>query len=131
MPFTLFIFLLSEKAEGIPFIRSLRRVIITDIKALFSGVELSDIFLISLFAGFAEELLFRGVIQVKFGIAAASIIFGLLHFVTPAYCIFAALLGFYIGILFQMYQSILIPIQMHFVYDLGALIYLRYYARGI
>ncbi len=76
---------------------------------------------------FAEELLFRGVIQVKLGIVGASIIFGLLHFITPAYCVIATIMGFYLGFLFQYYESLLIPIQLHFIYDLGALLYLRYY----
>ncbi len=106
---------------------SLRRTIIHDIKAIFSDTKLLDLFFISACAGLAEELLFRGAIQVKFGIIVASIIFGLLHFVTPAYCIIATIMGFYLGFLFQYYDSLLIPIQLHFVYDLGALIYLRYY----
>lgn len=127
LPLALFTFLLSERAEGIPFVRPLKRVIISDIKTLFSQSKLFDICLISLFAGFAEELLFRGVIQVKFGIPAASIIFGLVHFITPAYGIFAAILGFYMGILFQRYESILVPIQLHFIYDFCALVYLRYF----
>lgn len=126
VPLALFVFLLSEKAQGIPLIGSLRRTIINDIKVIFSETKLLDLFLISIFAGFAEELLFRGVIQVKLGIVGASIIFGLLHFITPAYCIIATIMGLYMGILFQYYESLLIPIQLHFVYDLGALVYLRY-----
>ena len=108
---------------------SLRKIIITDIKNLFSNTNLLDICLISILAGFAEELLFRGVIQVKLGIVGASIIFGLLHFITPAYCVIAIIMGFYLGFLFQYYESLLIPIQLHFIYDLGALVYLRYYVR--
>jgi len=129
LPLVLFIFLLSGKADSIPIIGSLRKTITTDIKGLFSKTKLIDICLISILAGFAEELLFRGVIQVKLGIVAASIIFGFLHFLTPAYCIIAIIMGFYIGILSHMYQSILIPIQLHFIYDFGALIYLRYFVK--
>ena len=126
-PLVLFFFSLSKQAEKIPFMGSLRKIIITDIKNLFSNTNLLDICLISILAGFAEELLFRGVIQVKLGIVGASIIFGLLHFVTPAYCVIAKIMGFYLGFLFQYYESLLIPIQLHFIYDLGALVYLRYY----
>ncbi|NUO08430.1 MAG: CPBP family intramembrane metalloprotease [Candidatus Brocadia sp.] len=128
-PLSLFVFLLSERAEGIPLIGSLRKTIITDIKGIFSKTRFIDICLISILAGFAEELLFRGVIQVKLGIIATSIIFGFLHFLTPAYCIFATIMGFYIGILFYKYQSILIPIQVHVIYDFGALVYLRYFVK--
>lgn len=128
-PLALFIFLLSRQAENIPFVGSLRKTIINDIRVIFSKTKLLDLCLISILAGFAEELLFRGVIQVKLGIVGASIIFGLLHFITPAYCIIATIMGFYLGFLFQYYESLLIPIQLHFIYDLGALAYLRYFVK--
>jgi membrane protease YdiL (CAAX protease family) len=128
-PLALFLFLLSEKAEKIPFMGSLRKTIINDISVIFSKTKLLDLCLISILAGFAEELLFRGVIQVKLGIVGASIIFGLLHFISPAYCVIATIMGFYLGFLFQYYESLLIPIQLHFIYDLGALVYLRYFVK--
>jgi hypothetical protein len=127
IPLILFYLLLSERVNNMPLVGSLRRTIIHDIKAIFSETKLLDLCFISACAGLAEELLFRGAIQVKFGIVVASIIFGLLHFITPAYCIIATIMGFYLGFLFQYYDSLLIPIQLHFVYDLGALIYLRYF----
>lgn len=127
IPLALFVFLLSEKANNIPLLGSLKKTIINDISVIFSDCRLIDLCFISVLAGFAEELLFRGVIQVKIGIIGASIIFGLLHFITPAYCIIATIMGFYLGFLFQYYESILIPIQLHFVYDFGALIYLRFF----
>jgi membrane protease YdiL (CAAX protease family) len=80
-------------------------------------------------AGLAEELLFRGVIQAKWGIIAASILFGVLHAVTPAYVILATVIGFYIGLLYHCFQGLLIPIQLHCIYDFGALIYLRYFVK--
>lgn len=128
-PLVLFIYLLSEKAHNIPLIRSLRSTIIHDIKTIFSETKLVDLFFISLCAGVSEELLFRGVIQVKLGIVGASIIFGLLHCITPAYCVMATIMGFYMGGLFLYYDSLLVPVQVHFVYDLGALIYIRYFIK--
>lgn len=130
IPLIFFYVLLTEKVKNIPLAGSLRRTIIHDIKDLFSETKLSDLFFISACAGLAEEMLFRGAIQAKFGIVAASIIFGLLHFITPAYCIIATIMGFYLGFLFQYYDSLLIPIQLHFIYDLGALLYLRYFYTG-
>ncbi len=126
-PFALFVFSLSEKAEKFPVIGSLRKVMITDIRAIFSSASFFDLILISLLAGFAEEVLFRGVIQVKSGIIIASILFGLIHFVTPAYAVIAVIMGFYMGIFFHIFESLLIPIHLHFIYDLGALIYLKYF----
>ncbi len=127
-PLALFMLLKKKKASDIPSLGSLRSIIINDIRAIFSEAKLPDLCLISVCAGLAEELLFRGVIQVKLGIVGGSIIFGLLHFITPAYCVIATIMGLYLGILFQYYDSLLIPIQLHFIYDLGALIYLRYFS---
>jgi membrane protease YdiL (CAAX protease family) len=126
LPFVLFCFSLSEKAKAVPIIRSLRKTITDDIRTLFASTTFIDICLISIMAGLAEELLFRGVIQAKWGILAASILFGLLHSVTPAYILLATVIGFYIGLLYHVFQSLLIPIQLHCIYDFGALIYLRY-----
>jgi membrane protease YdiL (CAAX protease family) len=129
IPFVLFIFTLSEKAEAIPLLGSVRRIMRGEIKVVFSSATVVDICLISLWAGFAEELLFRGVIQARWGLVAASILFGALHFVTPAYALMAMVIGFYIGLLQHLFQSLLIPIQLHAIYDFGALIYLRYVIR--
>ena len=129
LPFALFVFSLSEKGEAIPIIRSLRKTITGDIRALFASTSFIDICLISFMAGLAEELLFRGVIQAKWGILAASILFGLLHSVTPAYILFAIAIGFYIGLLYHCFQSLFIPIQLHCIYDFGALVYLRYFVK--
>ena len=126
IPFVLFVFSLSEKARTVPIIRSLRKTITGDIRTLFASTTVVDIFLISLAAGLAEEVLFRGVIQARWGIIVASILFGLLHSVTPAYVLLATVIGFYIGLLYHCFQSLLIPIQLHCIYDFGALIYLRY-----
>lgn len=128
-PLCVFICSLSEAAENIPFIRSLRKTMITEVRVVFSNLRLIDIFIISLAAGFAEEILFRGTLQVKFGIVAASILFGLVHFITPAYIVVTTLMGFYIGIFFYAFESLLIPILLHFMYDFGALTYLRYYVK--
>jgi len=129
IPFALFVFTLSEKAEAIPLFGSVRRIMRGEIKTVFASTTLVDICLISLWAGLAEELLFRGVIQAKGGLLAASILFGVLHFVTPAYAFLAMVIGIYIGLLHYFFQSLLIPIQLHAIYDLGALIYLKYFVR--
>jgi membrane protease YdiL (CAAX protease family) len=129
MPFILFVFALSERARAIPILGSVRRIIKAHIRPLFASATLLDIGCISLGAGIAEELLFRGVIQVKGGIVIASVLFGVLHWVTPAYALLATIIGFYIGLVYHVGQSLLIPIQLHCIYDFGALIYLKYVVR--
>jgi uncharacterized protein len=95
-----------------------------------------DIVLLAALAGFGEELLFRGVVQVLFerwterwtapgdwswaaGLILSNVIFGLLHFVTPTYALLAGLMGIYFGLLLTMADShsLLTPILAHGVYD--------------
>ncbi len=127
IPLVLFAIILSGKINNVPLLGSLKRTIIDDIKPIFSETKFIDLCFISACAGFGEELLFRGVIQAKLGIVASSIVFGLLHFITPAYCFIATIMGFYIGYLFLYYDSLLVAVQLHFIYDLGALILIRYF----
>ena len=86
---------------------------------------------LGLAAGFGEEMLFRGVLQwelaSRFGDTVAlgitSIVFGLLHAVTPLYAIFAALASIYFGWLYQSAGNLAIPIVTHAIYDVGALLW--------
>ncbi|MEW4567345.1 CPBP family intramembrane glutamic endopeptidase [Tautonia sp. JC769] len=82
-------------------------------------------------AGLGEETLFRGVIQSAFrgwlglgpALVIASLIFGLLHAITPTYAILATLIGAYLGWLFELTGNLLVPIVAHAVYDGIALFY--------
>lgn len=129
VPFILFLFTLSKTARRIPLFSSLRETVITDVRAIFRNMKLTDLMIISLLAGFAEEMFFRGVLQTKFGIIAASVIFGLFHSVSFAYVIVTILMGFYIGMLFHVSGSLLVPIHLHFIYDFAALTYLSYFVK--
>jgi hypothetical protein len=122
-----FIALTSPGARNLPVIGPLRKVALTDIKMLFAQSRDIDLVLISLIAGIAEEVAFRGVLQVKTGIIAASVIFGLLHFITPGYFAFATLMGLYLGALFSHYGNLSVPVVAHAVYDMGALLYLKHF----
>ncbi len=126
IPFAVFLTFLSARAEQIPLIRDLKAFILQEVRPLFATATIVDLVIISFAAGVAEELCFRGVIQMRWGIVVASLLFGLIHFVTPLYAIFAALLGLYLGLTYDLSGGLLVPIQVHFLYDLGALIYLRY-----
>ena len=125
-PLLLFILSLTRVAEKLALFKSLKRTMITQVRPLFANARFMDLVLISLIAGFAEEMLFRGILQARFGIIVASVIFGLAHSVTPAYVLIATVMGFYIGYVFKGSGNILVPIQLHFIYDLLALVYLRY-----
>jgi membrane protease YdiL (CAAX protease family) len=127
-PFLLVLFILSERARSLSLCRSLRHTLMVELKMFLSGITVSDMLLISLLAGLGEELLFRGVLQVKLGIIAASIVFGLAHFISPAYVLVTMIMGCYIGSFYLISGSLLVPVTIHSVYDLAALLYLRYWA---
>ena len=99
---------------------------------LFAGCTWSDFAAISLIGGFGEELLFRGVVQAGLGHwlgtvpgwVLASVLFGLVHCITPAYAVIAALVGAYLGGLWLWSGNLLAPIVTHAVYDFVALAYL-------
>jgi membrane protease YdiL (CAAX protease family) len=84
-------------------------------------------------AGVGEEMLFRGLLQFELisrtglGLAASlglsSLIFGLLHAVTPLYAIMAALASVYFGLLYIVFDNLAVPIACHSLYDIGALLY--------
>lgn len=82
-------------------------------------------------AGFGEEMLFRGVFQYEVasrfgtatGVATASIIFGLLHAVTPLYAVLATIASIYFGTIYLLTENLAVPIACHTFYDIGALFY--------
>lgn len=128
-PLALFVIFFSAKADRMPVLASLKKVMLHQVKPLFEEARWYDLIMISVLAGFSEELLFRGVVQSQVGLVPASILFGLVHPVTPAYAAFAVLMGLYMGAAFSYFQSLLVPVQIHLVYDLSALIYLKYFLR--
>jgi membrane protease YdiL (CAAX protease family) len=95
----------------------------------FADCTLLDLAIISLLAGIGEEMLFRGVLQPNFqhwlgiwwGLAATSVLFGLLHPITPAYIVLAALMGAYLGWLQMIMDNLLGVMITHGVYDFLAL----------
>lgn len=99
--------------------------------ALFRGCSVTQLVLISLMAGLSEEVLFRGVMQAYAaeqmspwaGVAVASVVFGLLHALSPIYVVFATAMGAYLGAIYLWTNDLLIVIAAHAAYDAAALIY--------
>jgi uncharacterized protein len=108
---------------------ALRYVCRVIVRPLFEHVTVWQIVAVSILAGVAEELLFRGVLQPLAGLPAASVIFGAVHvggrnFV--AYGVWAACIGALFGWLMVMTGGLLAPIVAHAVYDALALAFVRY-----
>jgi membrane protease YdiL (CAAX protease family) len=113
-----------------PLVR-IRRLADELIRPLFGASTVFDLALISVVAGVAEELLFRGVLQPALGgwlgtwpgLAAASALFGLVHLLTPTYGVLAALVGIYLGWVYLATGNLLPAMIAHGLYDFIALCY--------
>lgn len=88
---------------------------------------------LSVFAGVGEELLFRGAIQgwlaqhTNDGVAivVASLLFGLVHYLSFTYFVLATGLGLALGTVYALTDSLVLVMVWHGVYDMIALYCLR------
>jgi hypothetical protein len=128
------------------FFAQIRRVVEQMLVPLFRQCTVAEMAIISLLAGLGEETLFRGVVQAyvaqwvsPFGgqavflggtaadwsaAAVAAVLFGLVHCVNFPYALLAGLIGLYLGWLWMVSGSLLLPVTTHAVYDFLALLYL-------
>lgn len=107
--------------------------LLDDVLVPFLGsCTLIELALISLVAGLGEELLFRGVLQIKLaqlmgfwpGLVLASLLFGLMHPLSVTYVVLAASFGIYLGWIFTITADLFVAMIAHAVYDFVALAYL-------
>ena len=120
-------------SEGALRFRSLRRIhelIRTLMGRPIREMSVLQITILSLAAGFGEEILFRGVMQERFGLLIASAVFALCHAVTPAYLLLAFALSMYLGWLYQITDDIVVPSLVHAIYDAFILLLLHHRFRG-
>ncbi len=96
---------------------------------IFRNLPIWQIAFITLLVAISEESLFRGIIQAKFGLVAASVLFALIHFrylFNWFLLIDVVLLSFFIGIVFWLTDNLAVTIVMHFIIDLLLGIYMRW-----
>lgn len=113
-------------------LEKLNRLVSRLVGELFGDASLGQLFLLSLAAGWGEELLFRGYLQPLaadyLGPTAAlvlvSLLFGLAHSLSKTYAVLATLIGLYLGWLWLHFDNLLVPIIVHALYDFVALVYL-------
>ncbi len=87
----------------------------------------TDLLILAAIAGISEETLFRGLLQpwlersweISTALIVSSVLFGLVHAVTPLYAILATLISLYLGAALDYLgnRNLLIPIIMHSFYD--------------
>jgi membrane protease YdiL (CAAX protease family) len=117
-------------ARNVPVLRDLRRVWDTLLVSLARELRATDIILLALLSGMSEELFFRGILQPVIGLTAASLVFGIVHCVTPAYAAWAGGLGALLGAAYIATGNLIVPITIHATYNFVALVYLRYWYIG-
>src|SRR3954451_13332700 len=99
---------------------------------LLAGCSWSDMALIALSAGVGEEMLFRGVLQsslgaklgIGWGLAVASILFGLLHPISIPYIFATVAVGLYLGVELLVTGNLLTVMVTHALYDFILIAYL-------
>jgi len=114
-----------------PPLARIRRFFDAVVRRLFAECTWIELALIALAAGVGEEALFRGVLQPALGrwlgagpaLVVASVLFGLLHPITPVYAVLAGLIGIYLGGVWLASGNLLVVIIVHALYDFLALIY--------
>jgi len=127
-----FVLLLATEQMKLGPLERIKQLVLETLGPSLAACRWYDIVLLAALAGFGEELLFRGVLQVLLerwtawgnwsqaaGLILSNVIFGLLHFVTPTYALLAGLMGIYFGLLLNVTQShsLLTPILAHGLYD--------------
>ena len=120
---------LLRHAPDVRGVRSIRRLFRHTLRPLFGTVGARDVVLISVAAGVGEELLFRGALQAEAGVAAASVVFGLLHMGgrdTAAFGAWVMVMGAALGGLAAATGGLLAPVVAHAVYDAAAIAYCRW-----
>lgn len=137
VPLAIFFFILDRLP--IEALQRVTRLLIEVMGPPLAACRWFDLILLALFIGFAEELLFRGVVQPWLegggwilALVISNIIFGMLHAVTKTYAVLACLIGIYLGLMFDAggSRNLLAPMLTHGVYDyIGFLIVIAEYRK--
>jgi membrane protease YdiL (CAAX protease family) len=126
--FTLCNYGLFRVSTRFAFTRPVQAFFEEEIFPLVRQASFLDIVLASAAAGFAEELLFRGMLMPRMGLVASSLLFGFLH--GPEYklwpmALWASIVGLGFGVLYEETSNLVVPMIVHGVYDALALAYIR------
>ena len=135
------IFLAFEQIQA-KSVGNIRRLLLETLGPGLLDRHWTDLLILALIAGIAEELLFRGVIQpwieqfwgVTAGLVISNCMFGLVHAVTPLYALLAGIVGIYLGLSlnYGTEKNLLVPIIIHGLYDFLAFVALiRMYRKSL
>ena len=124
----------------IRFLEPMKKFVDEKLHPLFRGSSTFELLLLSLLAGFGEELLFRWCLQgglttaltpwagahaaTLIGLLIASALFGLCHWINVSYAVTTFVIGLFLGLTMIWSGSFLVPAIAHALYDFIALIYI-------
>ena len=133
---TLPLILMYFFTDKLPFdaIKRVKKILLDTLGENLQHCHWTDLLVLATITGISEEVLFRGVLQpwleqslgAAIGLMVSSLIFGLIHAVTPLYGLLATLMSYYLGISldFTETRNLLTPILIHTFYDFFAFILL-------
>jgi membrane protease YdiL (CAAX protease family) len=105
------------------------RALEAQLREILAPLSKTQITLLAIVSGLAEEIFFRGAMQPVLGLVAASVIFGAAHLgpreVFPAWAIWAFLLGLVLGSIFALTGMLWGPILAHVWINQRNMIFLK------
>jgi membrane protease YdiL (CAAX protease family) len=113
-------------------LRRIREFLERRLRPALGGWSTVQLLAISVLAGVAEEVLFRAALQGGAtrglgplpALVLASVLFGVCHWITPAYALITGVMGLYLGALWWWSGNLLTPVVAHALYDFVALLWL-------
>jgi len=115
------LFAISYRWSFGPF-RRIKRLLVETLGPPLAACRWYDLVLLAAVVGISEELLFRGVLQPRFGLLMSNVVFGVAHSISPFYALVAGVMGLYLGRLFELSGNLLAPIVAHGLYDFLAFV---------
>lgn len=121
-----FLFLASEQAD-FESLKNIRKLLLETLCPSLYKHHWADLLILAAVAGIGEEVLFRGVLQpwlerawgLDAGLIASSLVFGLIHAITPLYAVLATIISLYLGVSLDYggSRNLLTPVIIHGLYD--------------
>jgi membrane protease YdiL (CAAX protease family) len=122
-------------------LQQIQQLLANTLGASLQHKQWQDLLILAVIAGVSEEALFRGVLQPwleaisspNTGLLISSVVFGLVHAITPLYALLAMLMSLYLGMCLHWHDSanLLQPMVVHSLYDFVAfIVILRAYRRA-
>lgn len=116
----------------LPSLVEIREMVAGKILVIFRGWQWWQFAVLSIAAGAGEEILFRGWMQqwltgvmgIPGAMLATSIVFALVHLITPAYGWITFGISLYLGLLYAVTDNLAVPMIAHGLYDFVALMWL-------